>query len=171
MNLTWLLFSFKGRIQRLYFWVSSLVVGVVVAMLTSTFQFIAQSYGMGEINPESNEFEPTGPLSIAMFVIAVANMWINFALSIKRLHDRDRTGWWLATLYLVIILAIVLGVVTLTQPEGQREPWNSAGVIVVIAAVVLMFWLFIEIGFLKGTQAPNRYGLDPLGQTKADANL
>jgi uncharacterized membrane protein YhaH (DUF805 family) len=109
------------RIQRLYFWVTSLVVGVVVGMLTSTFQFVAQFYGMGEINPESNDFEPTGPLSIAMFVVALANMWINFALTIKRLHDRDRTGWWLVAVYLVIILAIVLGVVTLMSRRGKES--------------------------------------------------
>jgi uncharacterized membrane protein YhaH (DUF805 family) len=31
MKWTELLFSFKGRIQRLYFWITSLVVGVVPA--------------------------------------------------------------------------------------------------------------------------------------------
>jgi uncharacterized membrane protein YhaH (DUF805 family) len=162
---TQLLFSFKGRIQRLYFWVTSLVVGVVVGMLTSTFQFVAQFYGMGEINPESNDFEPTGPLSIAMFVVALANMWINFALTIKRLHDRDRTGWWLVALYVVIILAIVLGVVTLMQPEGQREPLNTAAVGAVFAASVLMLWLFVEIGFLKGPKA--RIAMDPIPWPKS----
>jgi uncharacterized membrane protein YhaH (DUF805 family) len=175
MKWTELLFSFKGRIPRLYFWVTSLVVGVVVGMLTSTFQFAAQSHGMGEINPESNEFEPTGPLWIAMFVVSLANMWINFALTIKRLHDRDRTGWWLVALYLVIIAAVVLGVVTLMQLEGQRKPLNTAAVGVVIAASVIMLWLFIEIGFLRGTVGPNRYGPDPLGessgQPQADAKL
>jgi uncharacterized membrane protein YhaH (DUF805 family) len=165
MSWTQLLFSFKGRIQRLYFWVTSLVVGVVVGMLTSTFQFVAQSYGMGEINPEGNELEPTGPLSIALFVVALANMWINFALSVKRLHDRDRTGWWLLVLYLVIIVAVLLGVVTLSLPEGQRQPLEGAAVGVVMASSVLMLWLVIEIGFLKGTQGPNRYGPDPLGES------
>lgn len=32
-------------------------------------------------------------------------------------------------------------------------------------------WLFVEVGFLRGTQGPNRYGPDPLGQTQADAAL
>jgi uncharacterized membrane protein YhaH (DUF805 family) len=98
-------------------------------------------------------------------------MWINFALTIKRLHDRDRTGWWLVALYLVIIAAVVLGVVTLMQPERQRESLNPAAVGAVIAASVLMLWLFVEIGFLKGTQGPNRYGPDPLSQPHSDAKL
>jgi uncharacterized membrane protein YhaH (DUF805 family) len=124
-----------------------------------------------EINPESNEFEPTGPLSIALFVVALANMWINFALSVKRLHDRDRTGWWLLVLYLVIIVAVLLGVVTLSLPEGQRQPLEGAAVGVVMATSVLMLWLVIEIGFLKGTQGPNRYGPDPLAKVHADAKF
>lgn len=33
---------------------------------------------------------------------------------------------------------------------------NTAAVGAVFAASVLMFWLFVEIGFLKGTQGPNR---------------
>jgi uncharacterized membrane protein YhaH (DUF805 family) len=74
-------------------------------------------------------------------------------------------------LYLVIILAIVLGVVTLMQPEGQREPLNTAAVGAVFAASVLMLWLFVEIGFLKGTQGPNRYGPDPLAKVHADAKF
>jgi uncharacterized membrane protein YhaH (DUF805 family) len=52
---------------------------------------------------------------------------------------------------------------------------NTAAVGAVFAASVLMFWLFVEIGFLKGTQGPNRYGPDPLGessgQPQADAKL
>jgi uncharacterized membrane protein YhaH (DUF805 family) len=34
-----------------------------------------------------------------------------------------------------------------------------------------MIWLFVEIGFLKGTQGPNRFGPDPLGAPQSDAKL
>ena len=39
MDWTELLFSFKGRIQRLYWWITSLVVGAVAGMLTSSLEF------------------------------------------------------------------------------------------------------------------------------------
>jgi uncharacterized membrane protein YhaH (DUF805 family) len=110
-------------------------------MLTSTFQFIAETYGMGETVPDTHQFEPTGPLSIAIFAVTLANLWVNLALSVKRLHDRDRTGWWIAAMYLSIIVAVGLGFLTLTQPEGQREPLNTIAVIAVIAAGVLLIWL------------------------------
>jgi uncharacterized membrane protein YhaH (DUF805 family) len=51
MKWTELLFSFRGRIRRLYFWLTTLVFGFAAGMLTSTFQFIAETYGMGETFP------------------------------------------------------------------------------------------------------------------------
>ncbi len=38
-----------------------------------------------------------------------------------------------------------------------------------VILVVIGLWILIELGCLKGTQGPNRYGLDPLGQSQADA--
>jgi len=171
MDWTQLLFSFKGRIQRLYWWVTSLVVGTVAGMLTSSLEFWAKRVGSGMINPDTQEFEPVGPFAIGLGAIVILNMWINLAVSVKRLHDRNRTGWWIAVLYVVLSVAIVLGVVTLMQPEGQREPLNMLAVTAVVAVSYLMIWLFIEIGFLKGTQGPNRFGPDPLGAPQSDAAL
>ena len=54
----WLLFSFKGRIQRLYWWLTSLVVGAVAGMISSTVKSVAQSFGIGFIDPETHAFEP-----------------------------------------------------------------------------------------------------------------
>jgi uncharacterized membrane protein YhaH (DUF805 family) len=63
MSLRWLLFSFKGRIPRLYFWITSLAVGAVVGILTWIVQFAANTYCMGEFDLETNEYEPTGLLA------------------------------------------------------------------------------------------------------------
>ncbi len=171
MNWPQLLFGFKGRITRLYWWVTSLVVSVVAGMLTQSLEFWAQEMGTGAIDTETGMFEPTGAFGIGVGVIALFNLWINFALSVKRLHDRDRKGWWIAVVYLAIIVAVLLGVATMMQPEGQREPLNFAAVSAVFAASCLMIWMFIEIGFLKGTQGPNRFGPDPLGQPQSDAKI
>jgi uncharacterized membrane protein YhaH (DUF805 family) len=136
-------------------------------MLSTTIQFLAQFHGMGEFNPHIKQFEPTGPLLIALFVVAFVNLWIIFALSVKRLHDRGRTGWWLAVKYPAILVALGLVWATL----GEREPLSTVGVFTVIAVAGLVLWLFVEIGFLSGTKGPNRYGPDPLGTPKVDARL
>ncbi len=172
MDWTQLLFGFKGRITRLYWWVTSLVVGTVAGMLTSSLEFWAKQVGSGMINPDTQEFEPVGPFAIGARRRSSSSICGSILrVSVKRLHDRDRTGWWIAVVYLAIIVAVVLGVATLMQPEGQREPLNAIAVSAVFAVLCLMIWMFIEIGFLKGTQGPNRFGPDPLGAPQADAAL
>jgi uncharacterized membrane protein YhaH (DUF805 family) len=171
MSWTQLLFSFKGRIQRLYWWLTSLVVGVVTGMTTSTLDFVAQSYGIGMVDPETQQFEPTGPIAVALFAVAIVNLWVNFALTVKRLHDRDRTGWWLVLQTLLLIVAIALFVVAFAVPEEQSTPWFVVASVAGVIALGVTLWLFVEIGFLRGTQGPNRFGPDPLGATKPDAAL
>lgn len=40
--------------------------------------------------------------------VVVLMMWMSFAINIKRLHDRDRKGWWLLVILIPIIGAIGL---------------------------------------------------------------
>ena len=167
--LSWLLFSFKGRAQRLYLWVGSLAVGAIAGMVSSTMKSVAQSYGLGFIDPDTNAFEPAALLSILLSVVGFLNGWINYALAAKRLHDRNRSGWWLLAPTLTLAIAIGFAFVTLSLPEGQREPWNTIGIIFVFATVALGVWLFVEIGFLRGTQGPNGYGPDPLAGEQGSA--
>jgi uncharacterized membrane protein YhaH (DUF805 family) len=72
---------------------------------------------------------------------------------------------------LFLTVAIVLVVVAIMLPEEQRTPGYAAAGAAGTVAFVVSLWLFIEIGFLKGTQGPNRYGPDPLGQPQGDAKL
>jgi uncharacterized membrane protein YhaH (DUF805 family) len=140
-------------------------------MLSQGIEFWAQQTGSGAIDPETGVFDPSGSFQAGMFVIALLNVWINLALTVKRLHDRDRTGWWIAAIYLAILVAILLGIATLMQPEGQREPLNTVAVGVVFLAACLPIWLFIEIGFFRGTQGPNRFGPDPLATPQSDVKI
>jgi uncharacterized membrane protein YhaH (DUF805 family) len=157
-----LLFSFKGRIGRQVWWLTNLAVMIVVALAGSIIDAIARSQGMVAFDAETNQFEPTGVLRILLGVIGLINLWILYALSAKRLHDRDRTGWWLIAPYLGLAVAISLAFAMLSFPEGQREPWNTLGVLAFFGLVGLFLWLFYEIGFLRGTEGPNRFGPDPL---------
>jgi uncharacterized membrane protein YhaH (DUF805 family) len=104
-------------------------------------------------------------------VIGLVNMWVAFALSAKRLHDRDRTGWWLIWQLLILILAVILVVVAIAVPQEQGAVWYALAGAACLAAFVISVWLFVQIGFLRGTQGPNRFGPDPLGAARADAQL
>ncbi len=109
--------------------------------------------------------------ALSLWAIGLLNVWVNYALCAKRLHDRNRSGWWLLAPTVTLLVAILLAFVMFAQPEGQREPWNSAAVFFTLATVALGIWLFLEIGFLRGTEGPNSYGPDPLSQKQGDTTL
>ena len=82
MNLQSLLFSFHGRINRLPYWVVTLIlIGFGVAS-----QEMAETYG------------PDNPMTIGPALLAIVgfiiSVWVGLAVQIKRWHDRDKSGWW-----------------------------------------------------------------------------
>lgn len=168
----WLLFSFKGRIGRQVWWLSSLAVAVIAGMTSSVIEVAATTSGGGTINPETHAFEPSAPYSLLLFAVGLLNVWISYALAVKRLHDRDRTGWWLAAQLLSVVVAAGLIGAAFAVPEDQSALVFKLGIAAAVLAIGFGLWLFVELGFLKGTQDPNRYGADPLGDARqADASI
>ncbi len=79
-------------------------------------------------------------------------VWVGLALGAKRLHDRDKSAWWLLLFYFV---PGILG--TTADRIG-----GGTGIILHIAGFAITVWAFVELGCLRGTVGPNQYGPDPL---------
>jgi uncharacterized membrane protein YhaH (DUF805 family) len=47
---------------------------------------------------------------------------------------------------------------------GTEDHPNTPGGILAITVVAISIWLIIQMGFLKGTSGPNRFGPDPLAR-------
>jgi uncharacterized membrane protein YhaH (DUF805 family) len=171
MRLDKLLFSFTGRIGRQVWWLTSLAIAFIAGMASSLVELAAKVTGNGAIDPESDEFEPSAPFFAVILAIGLCNAWINYALCAKRLHDRERTAWWLLAQAVALTGTIGLVFAALAMPEADRRPWFVAAGAFGVVAFGLSIWLFIELGFLKGTAGQNRFGPDPLGKTLKDAKL
>jgi uncharacterized membrane protein YhaH (DUF805 family) len=78
-------------------------------------------------------------------------LWIIAAVGVKRLHDRDRPGYLIAA---PIVLGAIIAVVIAAANQSAAAILPGAGFVALLALVPL--------GFVKGTQGPNRYGPDPL---------
>ena len=115
MDWTWYLFRFDGRINRAKLWLAMLVllglmmsVGLVIVAIHSLFGG-ATSFHFGAtdlfklVDPDayrSLTWADLPRLLIKLFGTSLL-MWVYFATSIKRLHDRDKSGWWMVPFFVV----------------------------------------------------------------------
>jgi uncharacterized membrane protein YhaH (DUF805 family) len=90
-------------------------------------------------------------------------------LTVKRLHDRNRSGYFAALFVVPLVLDLVT--VIALDPANQDLLHRVAGVILLGRAIwiVIGMWLFIELFCLRGTVGPNQHGPDPVAEVPAPA--
>jgi uncharacterized membrane protein YhaH (DUF805 family) len=148
-----LLFSFGGRINRAKYWLTMLIYAVVWVIYL-VIVVILTSVSRDALGGATGRSIVLIGLIGSMVILGFFGLWSSLAVAIKRLHDRNKSGWWLLLFWLVPNL---LGSV----------PMSAAGtvfgtLVVALASFVIFIWGFVEIGCLKGTTGPNDYGPDPL---------
>jgi uncharacterized membrane protein YhaH (DUF805 family) len=92
-----LLFNFRGRANRAKFWIAALGLLVVdlIALLGSD---VAMAHNRQEA------FTVIGSLAgIALVVVLAVVAWISLAVTVKRFHDRDKSGWWVLIVFVPVI--------------------------------------------------------------------
>jgi len=145
-----LLFSFQGRINRAKFWLAVLVY-ILASIVAGIIGFASGSDALAMLLN-----------SIVSLVSFVSGIFV----AIKRLHDRDKSGWWLLLFY--IAPGVLLGIGLVAGFFGITEESSGAGgigLLFSLAGFAVAVWAFVELGCLRGTVGPNRYGPDPLAAT------
>lgn len=90
-------FSFKGRIRRIEYFLSCLLCGVVFGFL-----FWA-GIGTSLIGVETNSGGGTVIGMLISLIAIIAGLWFSIAQNVKRLHDVDKSGWFIILLFIPII--------------------------------------------------------------------
>jgi uncharacterized membrane protein YhaH (DUF805 family) len=145
------LFGASGRINRAKYWRSLLILGVA-GMFVGVIMLTAAGIA--------------APIFIIMVVI-VFIPWLMWGIAIhsERLHDRDKSAWWLVVFY--GLPAALSGLAEAAWFAGLAGPvMHSILSVLSWASFALTLWGFVEIGCLRGTAGPNRYGANPLLQAK-----
>jgi uncharacterized membrane protein YhaH (DUF805 family) len=165
------LFAFSGRISRQEYWIG-LLIGFAVLMGFSAagglvFNLAMNQHGVSPMSPPTAETEQamkaimTSPLGFAFLGLLGIGYLLFFynvlALSVKRLHDRKRSGLWLLLPIACILLPIIIPL--LLDSGGLKTMLNGAAVVL---ALIVALYLFIQAGFLRGIEGDNKYGPDPL---------
>jgi uncharacterized membrane protein YhaH (DUF805 family) len=149
MDWTTLLFSFNGRINRGKYWFAVLIYVVVWVVF-----IVGGLIWLGGMNID-NLFSLAGAgllIWLIAIILLIAGTWSGLAVGVKRLHDRDKSGWWVLLFWFGPSL---LG-------SWQATTLDSGSILSLVAAAIAI-WAFVELGCLPGTPGPNQYGPDPLG--------
>jgi len=160
MNFLHVLFSFRGRINRAKYWLAAvfwvvvdvIVFGVLAVMLGNRLLALGSEPSGADIVRAILSF---GLGVVLVCLIVLVPMFVSWlAVGIKRLHDRDQSGWWIVLFYFGPAVA-----------SGLAQNSDSGGVALVLGLVSLgiSIWAIVVLGFLRGTRGPNQYGPDPLG--------
>jgi uncharacterized membrane protein YhaH (DUF805 family) len=130
--------DFKGRSRRKEYWMFVLLVAIVYAVLGALM--IGGGLDLSAMSDPSRAAQMEGPGALfyvgagLLGLFALGSFIPMIAVVVRRLHDRDMSGWW----YLGAIVASMIPVV---------------GFLASIALLVLFC--------LPGTVGPNRFGPDP----------
>jgi uncharacterized membrane protein YhaH (DUF805 family) len=143
MGLVSFLFSFKGRVGR-----GAYLLGTFGFFFLTVLLMLAVGFEMP--TPGQLPAPPGLGVSLVLLVLSVALMWSTWALGAKRLHDINKSGWWLGA---GIAACLVAGLVGLVVPVLGGLGFLGAG--------LLGLYVSIQMLLFKGDKGPNDFGPPP----------
>ena len=140
--------QFSGRAPRAEYWwfyLGYMIFAVVLNMLTS----VSEIFGLFGL----------------VYLVLIIPM---LAVGVRRLHDTERSGWWL--LAPILPYAIGLAMILPAMLSGAANPGNPfsmtgmgiAGIFMLVGFVLAIAVFIFSV--LPGTKGNNRYGPDPYGE-------
>jgi uncharacterized membrane protein YhaH (DUF805 family) len=155
-------FSPSGRISRSQYWLKFMLpyIGISVVL-----QIIAAASGPGSALYVV--------ISIILFIFSLVALWPSIAILVKRIHDRNKSGWLCLVLYIptiifIILLFVWLAAILIAVAAGSSASAPSIGAFGVVVLILglacagIGIWFFVEFGCLRGTIGANRFGPDPV---------
>jgi uncharacterized membrane protein YhaH (DUF805 family) len=153
---------FDGRINRARYLLATLAILCAMIALLVSLAVIGTLCGIGgrysiTLIVISASITVRGPAEawwfpgIITLPLTVVFAWSYLAIAIKRLHDRNKSGWWVIPF---------VGLTALNAHFGNLLGDPPAFIDLVSGALFL--WGLVEMSLVKGTSGPNRFGPDPL---------
>lgn len=131
--------EFSGRSRRKEYWMYVLFIIIVMLVVG----MIEGALGL------DGTVATYGPLSA---LIALGTFVPSLAVGVRRLHDTNRSGWWMLLGVVPYLLSIVLLL------SGSLALAATMGIVALLCAIALLVFMV-----LPGTNGPNQYGPDPKG--------
>jgi uncharacterized membrane protein YhaH (DUF805 family) len=150
--------EFSGRSRRMEFWMFQLGVWLLWIVLWVIMMVVGLGTASAARDPASGMIGMFASMGIFM-IVGLGLIIPQLAVAVRRLHDTNRSGWWLLLPLAPYVLTIVLAIMgAASQSSALLGIAMICNVLVLVAAIVLLV-----LYCLPGTPGPNKYGPDPLG--------
>lgn len=171
--------EFSGRSSRAELW--WFVLGMFLVSIAAMMLGFGALAGIGASHTQPSA-GLVGAFGITWLLLVVAFLaflipWL--AVQVRRLHDTDRSGWWLGGFYLLYLVYSVFIARTMfglmaAMKAGNAPPDPAAmgagmGVVGLLGLLQLVYFIVLIVFYcLPGTAGPNRFGPDPYGRDQFD---
>ena len=158
--------DFSGRSRRSEFWmwvVFQILIGIGFSAV------ILVIGGAAALSGDPGQMLAMGGAAMLIYVlyllVGLAFLIPNFAVTIRRLHDTNRSGWWMMIFWGPYLLMIAATFMAGASASGGADPAMTIGIAGILMLAMLVGGLVLLVFlFLEGTRGPNQYGADPKGQ-------
>jgi uncharacterized membrane protein YhaH (DUF805 family) len=159
--------EFSGRSRRKEYWMFVLFQILVSILLTVLIIALGGAAILGSSDPTALAAAGGGVALVGglYFLFSIAMFIPSLAVGVRRLHDTNRTGWWMLA-PLLPYLVLIFGAFGASDASGGGAIAGLAivaGLAVLVLGITLLVFLLLD-----GTRGPNRYGADPKGGASAD---
>ncbi len=146
--------SYKGRTGRLGFWLGLIVLFMISSAATYKVLMLLTS---GDISAAMTQM--TAEMTTVQMITYLVLLFPLSALIVKRLHDRNKTGFWLALIWVPALIKIGHPMIIDYLGDGSLVKWGltTAEKFLTAEMAVVGFWFLIELGFFGSKDDGNRF--------------
>jgi uncharacterized membrane protein YhaH (DUF805 family) len=142
--------DFTGRAPRAEYWWFVLAMVIIFVALT----IVESIVGLNKM-----VFGVYGPLTTLLWLAVLVP---SLSVGVRRLHDTNRSGWWLLLMVPYAIGGVLMvRSMSAAAAAGTVPGFGAAGILMLIGFVCVIVLLLFYC--LAGTPGDNRYGPNPYG--------
>jgi uncharacterized membrane protein YhaH (DUF805 family) len=159
--------DFSGRSRRTEFWMWILFQFLIAIAFVILLMMLGGAALTAATDP--TQMMAVGGVAVILYLIyllvSLAFFIPSLAVTVRRLHDTNRSGWWIMLFWgpylLMLVSPFVIASSAATGGDGM-----AGGALALVASIGLVVGglTLLVFMFLEGTRGPNQYGADPKGQ-------
>lgn len=158
--------AFSGRASRAEFCWFVLFVLILYAVMWFVFLGSLGGLAASEADPSAGMLGVFGGAGIAIVLFWLVLLIPTLAVQTRRLHDTNRSGWWLVGFYVLYAVYFAM-IMRAASAAGTTDP-SQGGMMVgagLLGIVMMVYGIVLLVFYvLPGTRGPNRFGSDPYGE-------